>query len=62
MYACIQKLQSPLHKEFQDILDNVLIRITSKESTEDENSKANLVQFLWHVVVPLYTLQNRSYS
>ena len=58
VYACVKKLQAPLFKEFQEIQYDLLRRVTSKESLEDEETKASLVQFLWQVSLPLYCIES----
>jgi len=40
-----------------NILKSLLLKTTSKESVEDGETKACLIQFLWHVCVPWHAKQ-----
>lgn len=43
VYSCVKKLQDPIRSELQEILTSLMMRITSKESMEDEETKASLI-------------------
>ena len=53
---CVDKLHSALVMDLNEILEVLLIKITDKESQEGEQTKSQLMQFLWHVCVPLHSI------
>lgn len=42
--------------EISEIIQVILIKIIDKESMETEENKSQLMQFLWHICVPLYSI------
>jgi len=42
--------------EIGELLEVILIKIIDKQSFENEETKSQLIQFLWHVCVPLHSI------
>ena len=56
---CVQKLHASLVMDLNEILQSLLLKITDKESTENEQSKSQMMQFLWHTCIPLHSIQTQ---